>query len=394
MQKIGSSPFGHGFQNVPPAEAMMAIVREMKELPELPSENPGNDVSTLDRVDAPDEGGVLTYLSSEEEPYRGFPFFEMVEKIDLMKKVSRGTLSSLFHSAKKRPKILFLGLVFVPWLISDLVKAYLYAMYRIVLRFRLKPNYYCQAMRELHRSLSEKDEFTSQIRDLICMVLEMDNAYRFRFQDVIVELDKGALGKNPSKELSRLLSILQNREKGQDVKDTWTLLKTFLPLVFLSGKVKRGVVQVLLDLDLSKVALTKEDKWYAFARKDYTCGFITNPTEEDRVLITRVKRNMEKKEARIKVRDESTKAHQELFARQVAELAISPEENEEAQMKVQEVQARLQTQANLKFEQERKQILEEGLTPERRAIYLKHRQEIDEMDKFYNDKLSAIENIT
>ena len=400
MRQVGADAFNGEVSGYDAARAMLNIVAEMKEIPELPSENPGDDKTTLERVDAPDEGGVLTYLTGEGEPYRGFPFFEMVEKIDTMKKMVRGALSSMFHSMKKRPKVLLLGIVFVPWLIEDLAKATLYALYRIVLRFKIKPKYYSQPMRELFRAFSvrgnstdEEFEFTSQVRDLLCMVMEMDNAYRFRFQDVIVHLDKVALRKNPGKEVSRLLSILQSREVGQDVKDTWTLLKTFLPPVLMvNGTMRKLIVNVLCELNMDEVKLSVEDKWYACARKDYICDFRTNPTEEDKVLIARVEANNKRKQAVIAVRKESTEAHEALFARHMQELNVQPDTDAVVQAEMASYQQFLNKEAAEKYEQKRTEVLERNLSPEQKALREKPRLEIAEMDRVYTEKLSAVEN--
>lgn len=263
-------------------QKMLAIISEMKEIPELPSEVP-TDVHALTHVEMPETGGVLTYMEGYDEPYKGFPFHEFVDKIDTIKKLSRGVLSSLFHDVKKRNKLQVALLVLVPWLFNDLLKGTIYAFHRIIIRFKIKELRYCDAVREVYRAMSERFpeetvesvEIRERVRDLLCMVLENDNAYRFRFQDIIVELDKEALRKNPSKELVRLLSVMQTREKGQDVADTWTLLKTFLPMyLFVNTKVKKEIVRLLSGLDLEKVRLSKEDIYYCKPRKDYQFGFM------------------------------------------------------------------------------------------------------------------------
>ncbi len=268
--------------------SMYEIVRQMKEIPELPSEVPQTrpdgqkDLNPLEKVEFPEAGGVLTYMGGHEHPYKGFPFFEFVDKIDTIKKIQRATLSSFYHSMKKRSKFQIAFLIFVPWMFGDLVKAFIYTFYRLVERFRIKSIRYSDAIRELHRASSneypgekpENKEMRQMLRDIVCMVLEFDNAYRFRFQDIIVELDKSALAKNPSKEIVRLLNLMSTREVTQEIKDTWKLVKYFLPVyLFLNKSFKQNIVDVLSDLDLQKVALTVEDEHYCKERKDYQFGF-------------------------------------------------------------------------------------------------------------------------
>lgn len=258
---------------------MNSIVHEMKLVPELPSEK-ATDINPLQKVELPEAGGVYTYMEGHPYPYKGFPFFEFVDKIDQIKKIQRGVLSSLYHSFTKRNKLQIAFLLFVPWLFGDFVKAFVYTFYRMVDRFKLKPLRYCTAMRELYRAFSVEfhDESASEkemrfmVRDVLCMFLEFDNAYRFRFQDIIVELNKDNL--NPSKEIVRLLELMMSREKTQEIKDTWRLVRYFLPwYLFFNKSLKKNIVAILKDLDLEKVALSDEDKHYCAERKDYNFGF-------------------------------------------------------------------------------------------------------------------------
>lgn len=143
------------------------------------------------------------------------------------------------------------------------------------------------------------------------MILEMDNAYRYRAQDLLPELDKEALRKNASKELLRLLDVMTRREKQQTIKDTWVLARYAIRFYLMFDKeMKNIVVSVLLNLNMEKVELTKEDKQFCIPRKDYVCGFITNPSESDKVLIQSADVVRAWRENRRRVQDESTKAHQ------------------------------------------------------------------------------------
>ena len=254
---------------------MNHIVSEMKEVAVLPSEVP-KDVNPLTKVEFPEGGGVLTYMGEHPLPYKGFPFFEFVDKIDIIKKVMRGTLSSLFHSLKDRSKLQVACLALVAWFFSDLVRAYLYTFYRMIERFRVKTIRYCDAMRELHRAFSlHETETTKMVRDLMCMFLEFDNAYRYRFQDIIVELDKEALKNKPSKEVMRLLDLMVSRETTIEVKDTWKLVKYFFPVYLRFNKpLQTAIVNVLSELDLEKLKLSPEDEHYCLDRKDYKFAFM------------------------------------------------------------------------------------------------------------------------
>ena len=275
-------------QEVTPQEAMMEnmrlmnqIVREMKEIPELPSERPA-DVAALTRVEFPETGGILTWMEGHEHPYRGFPYYEFVDKIDFIKKTSRAFLSGFYHSIKSVNRFWLLTLLPAVWVSKKLVYSGLYVFYRSVERFRIKQIRYCQAVREIHRAFSvehfeeseQEKELRKQFRDVVCMVLEFDNAYRYRFQDLIVEFRQEALKKNPIKELLRVLDIQSSRETTQEIKDTWALLKMFVRYYLrYDRKLRKVIVSGLLATDPLIAQLTVEDKHYCSKRKDYTFGF-------------------------------------------------------------------------------------------------------------------------
>ena len=300
MQGNGIIPIREG--QIPPEVAsymgntqmMYEIVRAMKEIPELESEKP-TDTNALVKVEFPEEGGILTYMSNHEYPYRGFPYFEFVEKIDTIKKLSRGVLSGLYHALKgnKLKAIFAIPLIFVG---RELITAGIYTYYKLIERFRIKSNLYSKAIRELYRTFSVPRagentkilELRLLVRDLICIILEFDNAYRYRFQDIIVELNKEAIKTKPIKELIRLLDVMSQRENDQKVKDSWWLLKMVIRLYLrFDRKLLKMFSDVLSQLNLAELVHTPQDKHYSCLRNDYRFGFMTNPTPEDRALIDR-----------------------------------------------------------------------------------------------------------
>lgn len=273
---------GYGDAYIESMKAMNDIVAEMKEIPVLPSEVP-KDVSALQRVEMRD--GILTYMDNHDYPYRGFPFHEFVEKIDLIKKVCRQIQSGMYHSLKDRSSLeLKLLIPLIPTLGKYIFYAFTYAFYRLIERSRIKTKYFSKAVREIHRAcsvnrLNETErvaELRKMLRDIECMILEFDNAYRYRAQDILVEFNKEALKKNPIDELIRVLDLMVEREIRQEVKDTWTLLKMFVKhYMRYEPEIRNLIVDVICEMDMERIKLTIEDKYFAEHRDDYKFGFIT-----------------------------------------------------------------------------------------------------------------------
>ena len=279
-----NSPEAAGMES---ARRMQMVLREMKEIPELPSEAP-KDVQSLEKVELPISGGVLTYMTGNEYPYRGFPFHEFVDKIDFIKKLSRGVLSGLFHEVKRVNRLWLITLLPAIWFFKPLVYSAIYSFHRLIVRSRIKPDKYSEPIRELHAAFSYDDyledgktrQLSQWLKDILCMILEFDNAYRFRFQDVIEELDKENLKKNPLNELDKFLTSMQSRELGQDIKDTWYLLRLFCKFYLRFDRRMRNIItDTLYRLDLTKLKLSDDDKYFCAHRKDFQPRFLNGLRE-------------------------------------------------------------------------------------------------------------------
>lgn len=306
---------------------MHQIAYEMKENPETTS-NEVKDSSPLQKVEFPEEGGVLTFMENFEFPYRGYPHYEFVDKIDSIKKTSRAFVSGLYHQLKDKNRLWFVTLIPSLWIMKDLVRAAVYVNYRLISRFKIKPLRYSRFCREIYRVMSiatpgEKyPDFREQIRDTLCMLLEMDNAYRFRFQDLMGEMSKEALKSDSVREILRLLDILQSRESVQEVKDTWKLARYVVSLYLKRDKKLQKIIShAFSQVDLEKVKLDAWDKIFCIPRKDYTFGFEENPSPEDLKLIQKNSLKEKLSEEKGKIRQESTKEHEQCETKeQLAEL--------------------------------------------------------------------------
>lgn len=126
------------------------------------------------RTSFPKEGGSFTQVGGETELFPGIPVEETVRDIARYK---------------------------------HMIPAAIDAYYDLFSVHKLKPEKYCRMVREVYRlfnlmierECNDKHKIRwEKIRDMVCIVLEFDNAYRFRAQDIIkeariseLELDKG-----------------------------------------------------------------------------------------------------------------------------------------------------------------------------------------------------------
>jgi hypothetical protein len=252
----------------------------------------------VERVDTPPTGGVFTKYIGCNYLYKGYPDVRIIEYIYPSKRVIAG----LFPLVQNKPVRFLFGIAYLFYLLlpRQIKRKVIIGLLDYILGithwieyknpYALPTESYCPAVKELHR-VSElllqdiKDnELLSRlrkVRDIFCMMIQMDTAYHFRFQDIIPEFDKEALKKNPIKEIERVLDIFIEREAvdGENqMTIKWQGLKKIVMFALHFKKIRKIIVRVLLEMDSDKIKFDEADFYFVCDRKDYQyCGI---PYEE------------------------------------------------------------------------------------------------------------------
>ena len=113
----------------------------------------------------------------------------------------------------------------------------------------------------------------ARIFKFICLFLELDNAYRFRFQDVFGMVDNAGAKKDGPKELYRLLDILISRETETGVPHKWKMIKLMAKIAFFFiPRLKRFMSIFLANLDGSKIEMDDADFFFCLTYHSYNFG--------------------------------------------------------------------------------------------------------------------------
>lgn len=237
-----------------------------------PSDNPNK--KSIQKVTFPEEGGVLVHFEGEKHPKKGFPYSETVETVDEVKKTGMAFLRGFFGGMKYgKVRMVLFALLFRKQFMAisiDLLAELDYRMYRV----RQKPERYCTCAREIYRVFNKMiiwypkwEKILGQVRNIICMILEYDDAYRYPFQDVMPELNKDAVRKDVGKEIKRILDFeMKWDHRGVAEKGTAKKFEKIGKLLFLlkfSKKIKVAIMRFFLELDLDKIKLDEDDRYHA-----------------------------------------------------------------------------------------------------------------------------------
>jgi hypothetical protein len=209
-----------------------------------------------------EDGGLWTYLEGKKEPVRTYPDQTTVNTVSCYKSLLPRLLTNLSKIGWTKRIITLLSIKYNLIVFSE----YLGMIYG-ALPLLLKDEYYSVPVKEIRRVL--RGQIDRNILDAVSLIFEYDSAYRYRFQDVIVNLNKEKINGYFSviKEISRLFDILISREPLDNGKESgmskkFKKLKSLIKLLMLNPKVNKLVRYILLDVDLYKLQFSKEDIYW------------------------------------------------------------------------------------------------------------------------------------
>lgn len=205
-------------------------------------------------IEYPQEGGTFTNILGFKHPHAGYP-----EKVTLGQNatVKRALISTvkIFFKVWRHPIKSW-----IDWL-ADVYQA-------DYIKHQIPENQLCRSAREILRvgRLFAKSEH--ELRALWCIVMmwEMDDAYRFRGQDVLAELKKENLNRI-RKEVNRLLKIGMKREIS--VVEKRRTMSFAVRLSLFIPSVRKFVKDFLNELNLEEIKPTTADLYWMTRYEDY-----------------------------------------------------------------------------------------------------------------------------
>lgn len=130
-------------------------------------------------------------------------------------------------------------------------------------------------MKELSRGFTEvarrlpeeRADRARKLRDLICFILQEDDAYRFRFQWVAGFMNPRSLWRKItrrtwSQDFELALSLIEQAEVVGDMKERQRLFKRIILAVLTDPETRESFDMLVHELDWKKLKLSKGDKYY------------------------------------------------------------------------------------------------------------------------------------
>jgi len=218
--------------------------------------------------------GTLLHYHELLFPQKGFPYVEVIWAMNLVKKNVLGKIRILAGAVPIMWPILFVGKKRRVRFFESVLEAIANQADYAFDEFYIKPELYCPAASTSAEwtfvflvNMGVHRELSGRIAQVVAMIMEYDNAYRYRVQDIVGETSAEALKVNPRKEIRMMIETLGKREPCIENTYKFALLARIISLLLFIPSIKRAFITSIPNIELIKQ--DEADKYHCLFRSDY-----------------------------------------------------------------------------------------------------------------------------
>lgn len=257
----------------------------------------------IDRIEYVDHQGILVWYKDTPYPRRGFPTPEAVAAVNVVKRAFielvralgmwqfwPGFVLAMFTSHERpawkgRPKdVVDYGEKRQP-VAEKLINSFNRVCWPVVSNYVIKPQLMTPLASELQglvfafmaRAGLDR-EASKMFATIFGTLIEYDNAYRYRLEDIFTETSRDRLMSAPGREIARLVGLYSSREKDWGVAVKFRTIHWLARPLFWSKRVREAFRRALDGCDFERLQFDDIDRYWANVRLDY--DFFGKPYQE------------------------------------------------------------------------------------------------------------------
>lgn len=221
--------------------------------------------------------GVLLYLDGAEYPQKGVAIPITMQRINAVKRMITETTKLM---KEKEFMILIILFMFKTTkgrikFIEKVIHPFNSIAIKVIDNSFFKRYYLTSVARNLDLLISNtminmgiSKTVSMEFGRIMSAVIEFDNAYRFRMQDALSEIDNNQLKLNPSRELLRVLEIYKERDH-EGVSKKIMILKPIIKILFMSKWFRNAFILALESIKIDDMKFDDNDRYWICQRIDY-----------------------------------------------------------------------------------------------------------------------------
>lgn len=221
--------------------------------------------------------GVMIDLEGAEFPQKGVAIPLTMQRINAVKRIITESTKLI-----KQKEFILIGVFFMLKtikgrinFIEKIVHAFNSVCIKIIDNSFFKRYYLTSVARNLDLLISRtmmnmgiNKTVSQDFGRVISAVIEFDNAYRFRMQDALSEIDYDELKTKPARELLRVLKLYEERD-NKIVSSKIIILRPIIRLLFLSKWFRDAFILALESIKFDEMRFDENDKYWVCQRGDY-----------------------------------------------------------------------------------------------------------------------------
>ena len=233
-------------------------------------------IPALDRIEYPEEGGIYVWGVGGLYPTKGWPTPHAVSANNFVKRI----ITNQVKFFAKHP-ILFLGTLVLPWkrkvkMLENWLHEQDQLAYTVIGGFFFKRRYYCTFTKALwdflsvfFKTLGVNPEVADRISKVFATLIEYDNSYRYRLQDIFSTTSHARMLEDPRREIRGLLTTLSKRETRAHLMEKFQSYGKLLSLTLFIPKVRKAFDTALNSIKFSDLQMDDADRYHTMRLGGY-----------------------------------------------------------------------------------------------------------------------------
>lgn len=223
------------------------------------------------------DDGIQLFINGAEYYQRGMAMGETLFFVNMAKRL----LVEGLKLGSKLPILIGLMTMFVRTrkarlnFMEGIIESFNSLMYKILSPYILKPQYMTPSARQLRSVVKDfmlgfgmSERISTQFSDIFSHMIEYDNAYRFRMQDMFTSTSKNDIVRSPIRTINKMVQTLIERDTvGVSVK--FKAGVRFLSMVLLFPSFRNAFKSAFLKSDFEKLQFDEIDIYWISMRNDY-----------------------------------------------------------------------------------------------------------------------------
>jgi len=231
------------------------------------------------KITVPEEGGLNLHFKGLPYPKKGFAYPEAAMAINTVKRQTIMLASMLGDKNLLLPAIVFMLFPYKKKLkiFNNLINHYCNNSWFVMQNIFLKENYMTPCCQEIRKfithfliNLGISVDLSNSAAAIFSHLIEYDDAYRYRIEDLMSETSKSELKEYPRQTFKRLMDTFGKRDKNYGfVERKFRAFSTIISFLLLSSKIRIAYDIAIDTIDVKKMQLDEADHYHCLSRDDY-----------------------------------------------------------------------------------------------------------------------------